>query len=100
MPRVRAAVYREAASIAFGGVEATPWEQRLVRRRTAIRTLYGEQAKLLLASRNPDDRRLGQAVLQFLKDMPAPDTQRLALARELRAANARLQVRDAHDRGR
>jgi hypothetical protein len=55
-----------------------------------VRSLYLTQARLLGRSSDPTDRILGAKVEAFVRGMPQPDTQRLALARELRAANARL----------
>jgi hypothetical protein len=93
---VRRAAYHEAAGLAFGGAaRASPWDDRIVQRQRRVRALYLGQARLLQASDNPSDRALGRAVEDFVKGMPAPDTQRLALARELRAANAKLRDRPA-----
>ena len=91
MAQVRRAAYREAAGAAFQGqTDRTPWEQRIVARQQAVRSLYLTQARLLGRSSDPADRALGAKVEAFVRSMPQPDTQRLALARELRAANARL----------
>lgn len=91
MARVRRSAYREAAAMAFQGqTDRTPWDQRIVARQQAVRTLYLTQAQLLGRSREPADRALAAKVEAFVRSMPHPDTQRLALARELRAANARL----------
>ena len=56
----------------------------------AVRTLYLTQAQLLGKSSDPADRALAAKVEAFVRSMPHPDTQRLALARELRMANTRL----------
>lgn len=91
MAEVRRSSYREAAGAAFQGrTERMPWEQRIVARQQTVRDLYLTQARLLGRSSNPADRTLGAKVEAFVRGMPQPDTQRLALARELRAANARL----------
>lgn len=91
MARVRRSAYREAAGAAFQGqIDRTPWEKRIVARQQAVRSLYLTQARLLARSNDPADRALGAKVEVFVRSMPQPDTQRLALARELRAANARL----------
>ncbi len=96
MARVRQEAYREAARAAFGRDAApTPWEAALLSRQTRVRSLLMAQARLLQGSRDEADNALGRRVEHFVRDLPAPDTQRLALARELRAANARL----ARDRG-
>ena len=102
--RVRRAAYREAAKATFQGQAAPmPWEARTLKRQHAIRGLYFAQAGLLQRSSNPIDRALGARVEAFVRAMPAPDTQRLVLARELRAANRKLErhQREApKDRGR
>ena len=85
---VRRQAYREAAKAAFGGDEPLrPWERRTEARQGRVRALYLAQARLLQASPDAEDRRLGDAVEAFVRGMPAPDSQRLALARELRAAS-------------
>jgi hypothetical protein len=52
-------------------------------------------------SSDPEDRALGAKVEAFVRGMPQPDTQRLALAlaRELRSVNSSLS-RDESARGR
>jgi hypothetical protein len=91
MAQVRRSAYREAAAAAFQGqTDRTPWEQRIVARQQSVRSLYLTQARLLARSNDPADRALGAKVEAFVRSMPQPDSQRLALARELRAANARL----------
>lgn len=104
MAQVRRSAYREAAGAAFQGqTERTPWEQRIVARQQVVRGLYLAQARILTRSSDPADRTLGAKVEAFVRGMPQPDTQRLALARELRAANARLGRSDPEpgkDRGR
>lgn len=98
MAQVRRSAYREAAGAAFQGrTERTPWEQRIVARQQAVRGLYLAQATLLSRSADPVDRALGAKVKAFVETMPQPDSQRLALARELRAANRRLDRSPGHD---
>jgi hypothetical protein len=100
MAQVRRSAYREAAGAAFQGhTERTPWEQRIVARQQAVRSLYLTQAQLLGRSSDPADRALGAKVEAFVRSMPQPDTQRLALARELRAANKAL-GRERSDTGK
>jgi hypothetical protein len=92
--QVSRAALAEAARTAFAGARASqPWEDAITRRQARIRALYVAQAKLLKLSSAVKDRELGEAVERFVRSMPAPDTQRLALARELRAANQRLHGR-------
>lgn len=94
-PAVRRAAYQDGARAAFAEDRAPrPWEQALTRAGGRIRTLYLAQAQILAGSADAEDRRLADAIGRFVRDMPAPDTQRLALARELRAANV-VAARDA-----
>ena len=98
--KVQRAAYREAAQAAFGGQAARPlWETRLLERQARVRGLYLTQAQLLGRAPNAADRALGAKVEAFVRSMPQPDTRRLALARELRAANAAL-GRDRSDSGK
>ncbi len=98
MGRVRRTAYREAAGAAFQGqTERTAWEQGIVVRQQAVRDLYLTQAQLLGRSTDPADRTLGAKVEAFVRSMPQPDTQRLALARELRAANEAMRRRHLGD---
>lgn len=95
MAKVRRSAYREAAGAAFQGrIERTPWEHRIAARQQAVRNLYLAQAKLLGRSSLPTDRELAAKIETFVRGMPAPDTQRLALARELRATNEAMRNRD------
>jgi type IV secretory pathway VirD2 relaxase len=91
--RVKREAYREAARAAFAGeVQPTVWEVQTVRRQARIRGLYLTRAKLLMASVEGEDRVLGREVMAWVGGMPPPDSQRLVLARQLRAANERLQA--------
>ncbi|HEX5262659.1 MAG TPA: relaxase/mobilization nuclease domain-containing protein [Phenylobacterium sp.] len=102
--RIRRAAYRDAAKAAFAGQSArTPWEAQLLERQTSVRGLYLAQAQLLRRSPDPADRALGSKVEAFVQSMPQPDSQRLALARELRAANGAIRHEresGGRDRGR
>jgi type IV secretory pathway VirD2 relaxase len=101
---VRRAAYRDAAKAAFQAETApTPWERSLLARQARVRGLYLAQAQLLQRSSDPEDRALGAQVAAFVRALPRPDSQRLALARELRAANAALRLErnaDRRDRSR
>ena len=98
--RVRRAAYGDAARAAFNGESApSPWETSLVKRQATIRALYLAQAHLLQRSPDLVDRELGEKVEAFVRLMPAPDSQRLALARELRAANQALDRQNARSDG-
>lgn len=97
--RVQRSVYQTAARAAFGG-ETTPtaWEAALLKRQQRIRALYLGQARLLQTSTDPADQQLGREVEAFVRDMPAPDTERLSLARDLRETNKRLRsAREGRD---
>jgi len=90
MARVRRHEFREAAAAAFlGDTALKPWEARALERQLEIRALYVSQARLLQGSEDPGDRALGDAVLEFVRKMPAPESRRLALAKELKAADAK-----------
>lgn len=79
----------------------TPGETQLLERHASVRSLYLAQARLLRRSADPGDRALGSRVEAFVRSMPPPDSQRLALARELRAANRTIQhERDSDGRDR
>ena len=67
----------------------------MTERQAQVRGLYLAQAQVLQRSSDPADQALGAKVEAFVKGMPQPDSQQLALARELRAANAALQRPDA-----
>lgn len=91
MALVGRSAYQEAAKAAFqGDTGPRPWERRTLERQAGVRRTYLAQAELLKASRDPRDRALGEKVEAFVQSMPAPDSRRLALARELRAANRRM----------
>lgn len=100
MSRVRRAAYAEAARAAFqGDTTRRAWERRVAERQAVVRQSYLAQASLLGSSADPRDRELGARVEAFVRSMPAPDSQRLDLARELRAANQAISP-DRHPDGR
>jgi hypothetical protein len=93
---VRRSAYRDAAKAAFQGeIARTPWESRMTDRQAQVRGLYLAQAQVLQRSADPADQALGAKVEALVKSMPQPDSQRLALARELRAANHGLSAERA-----
>lgn len=102
--KVRRSAYQDAAKAAWGGgTERMPWEERLLDRQARVRGLYLAQAQLLQCSTDAADQKLGAKAETFVRSMPQPDSQRLALARELRAANNALGReigRDGRDRSR
>ena len=93
MSRVRRSAYQEAAKAAFqGDISPRDWERNSVERQATIRGLYLAQARLLKASNAAADRVLSDKVAVFVRAMPAPDSQRLSLARELRMRGLRPDV--------
>lgn len=74
----------------MGATVRTPWETRTLDRQSQVRGLYLAQAHVLKRSTDPVDQALGAKVEAFVRATPAPDSQRLALARLLRTANTRL----------
>jgi hypothetical protein len=98
--RTLRSAYGEAAKAAFGGtLRATPWERRLLEQQVTIRALYKAQADALQASPDPADQALGRQLATWVEQMPAPESRRLALARELRMINQGL-ARPERDDGR
>jgi hypothetical protein len=89
--RMKRSAYHEAAKAAFqGDAEPRAWERRMAERQAHVRRGYLTQARLLRSSTDLKDRELGAKVEAFVTAMPQPDSQRLALARELRAASRRI----------
>jgi hypothetical protein len=85
--------YQDAAKAAFqGDATSRAWEVRTVGRQSRTRALYLAQAQILQRSADPGDKALGQKVEAFVRSMPQPDSQRLALARELRSANRAAEI--------
>ena len=82
---------KEAAAATFGADAALrPWERMIGRQQARVRSLYLQQAALLDRSPDAVDRELAALVRAVVKEMPAPDSRRLALARALRDLNGRL----------
>jgi hypothetical protein len=95
MAYVRRGAYLDAARAAFqGDVQPRAWERKTAERQARVRGLYLAQARLLAASPDAGDRSLARRVEAFVQAMPRPDSQRLALARELRTANQRASQRE------
>ena len=96
MAKVRRSAYQEAGKAAFlGDVSRRPWETRAFERQVQVRRTYLAQAELLSRSPHPEDRALGSKVEAFVRSMPRPDSQRLALARELRLVMAKRERTNA-----
>jgi hypothetical protein len=86
--RTLRAAYEEAAGAAFlGETKLTRYEARIVKEQREVRENYRAIAKHLRESSDQVDQRLGLEVEKFVGSMPAPDSRRLAFARELRAAD-------------
>lgn len=100
--RTQRAAYQEAAKVVFGeAVKPTPWEQQSLDRQARIRGLYLAQAQLLAQSPEDRDKQLAREVVAFVRGMPAPDSRRLALARDLRAASQGMERNaPSNERGR
>jgi len=101
MARVPTSALREAAKAAFEGDTAPRgWERQSVQRQASIRQMYLAQARLLGGSADLKDQSLALKVETSIRSMPQPDSQRLALARELRAAATWAPERENKDRDR
>lgn len=57
-----------------GKVEAKPWEQRIRQQQALIRGTWLGAAKELHKSQDPEDKKLGEKIVDFLKDMPPVKT--------------------------
>jgi hypothetical protein len=72
---------QDAVSLARGVAAPGAWEHRLVEQQVSMRQLLPCSSA---ASGDPDDRALARTIASFVRTLPQPDSQRLALARELR----------------
>ncbi|WP_372784649.1 relaxase/mobilization nuclease domain-containing protein [Phenylobacterium sp.] len=100
LPEVRRFAYQEAGRAAFGGDTAPrPWETQLRTTQVRIRQTYVREAQILRSSADPQDRALADRVMAFVQSLPQPDSQRLALARELRKANRGIELAQAKPEG-
>lgn len=82
--RVQRSAYRDAAKLVADGAAAPPpWEVQLLARQRRIRALYLAQAERLARSTRTEDQTLGLGLRAFVESLPAPETQRRALARAL-----------------
>jgi len=98
--RTLRAAYEEAAIAALlGETELTSYEARMVEEQRAIRKTYRAIANHLRESSDRDDQRLGLKVEEFVRSMPAPDSRRLAFARELSAYQECEEKAREHPRG-
>lgn len=103
MPNTLRAAYKDAAQAAVRGRgDQAPWETKIVERQARIRAMWRLQSRLFRSSEHGEYRGLGETTDGYVTSMPSPDTQRLALARELRAAGKEV-AKDTDgsvDRGR
>jgi hypothetical protein len=88
-PKVLLGVYQDAYKAAFGG-EAAPnqWEEKIIERQSQVRDFFHAQIEALAKSPDPTDQALGRQVEAFVRSMPRPDSQRLAIARQILATDA------------
>lgn len=93
-PRVerlaREQIVREARE---GGGSPRPWETKTRDRQAAVRDAYRAQAEELEQSGRPGDHELARQLQGFVAEMPAPETKRAQLKRELVDSLARRGVR-------
>ncbi len=73
------------------------WEEAMVERQARLRGMYLAQAAVLTRSAEPDDRALAANVRLFVQQMPAIESRRMALAREI---GKLVERRPSPDRGR
>ena len=99
-PRVerlaREQMVREARA---GETSERPWEKKTRDRQAAIRETYRIEAQELERSSDPSDHELAKQLQRFVAEMPAPETKRAQLRRELVESLARRGVR-AHSKGK
>ncbi len=83
--------YQEAGRAALGRDkdDARPWETAMAERQGRLRGMYLAQAAVLSRSPDEQDRALASAVREFVAAMPAVESRRQALARELRQSLGR-----------
>ncbi len=93
--------YQEAGRAAVGRDknDPRPWETAMRERQSRLRGMYLAQAAVLSRSSDEQDRVLASAVREFVTDMPAVESRRQALAREL-AQSLKREPEPAPDKGR
>lgn len=80
----------EAAKLAFSGVPPDAnRELKILASQGSIRRSFLDLAQRLTESPEVEDRRLASAIEVFVRRMPPPETERLQLARRLKAAHSR-----------
>jgi hypothetical protein len=99
-PRKLRAAYHEAARAVFLGETApNAFEARMVEQQSELRAAYRQLALRLQRSANARAHAIGLEIEAFVRAMPAPDSQRLALARHLRAERQAELAKAALERG-
>ncbi len=89
IPKVDRAKVKEAAIEMSGGSKRPrPWEQKIVERQSLIRKGWLLSAKELASSNDPDDRKLSDEIVTYVKNMPPMKTERHDIQERL-AANAK-----------
>ncbi len=82
---VKEAGVREAAEAVLKGVSTPrPWEPRIAEKQATIRDGWHTLADALERTGSTDDRHLSKQIREFVKDMPAPLTERQVLEAEMR----------------
>ena len=79
----RNAVLEAARDAATKDDKRPVWEAAMAERQTRLRGIYLAQAAVLRRSADPDDRALAANVRLFVQQMPAIESRRMALAREI-----------------
>ncbi|MEY9120646.1 relaxase/mobilization nuclease domain-containing protein [Bradyrhizobium yuanmingense] len=98
-PDVDQLARKEVLSEVRGGRTAKPpWDEQIKSRQDAIRRRYLDYAAELQRSGVPADHELARQIRQFVEDMPAVETRRHALKKEL-SDLAHTLLRSAEQRG-
>ena len=98
-PRTLEAAYLEASDAVFDpATPRPPWEQQIAETQSKIRGHYLDHAEALAASPDPQDQALAKQVETFVAEMPAADTRRLEIARQLRELADQLKQRAEQNR--
>ena len=102
--KVELAAKRDAIGLASGkDKQLREWERASFKRQESIRAAYLKDAADLSASPEAADRALGKALTAFVRDMPAPTSQRIlyaeALRREIVAQRSEQRENIAREKG-
>lgn len=80
----------EASQIAFAATPDLDREMRVLTSQGRIRRAFLDLASRLSGSPELEDRRLGLAIQGYVRELPPPETERLAISRQMRARIADL----------